>query len=163
VLGTPLIDKTFGSGTAYNIWKLVKIYANYTCPGGELCGIGYTFSNYSGQVLSGEWTYGAMNWLQVMINESGYNSSVITDLQNDFSNLNFGTYTYVVTSTSINNSTKQYDSVLYADRRYYIPFGWFANPLPSLASTGWAVMLLNSFNPFHIKGYYEGSMNGWNF
>lgn len=158
VLGTPLIDQNFGDGTAYNLWQLVKEYANYTCPGGELCGVGYTFSNISGQVLSGEWTYGAMNWLNVMVNDSGYNSTLIGNLQSDVSAMNFGTYSFVVTATSINNSSETYDSVLYAGTRYYIPFGWFANPLPSLASTSWAVFLANNFNPFHVRGAYTGAV-----
>lgn len=162
VLGTEAIDGKFGEGTAFNMWNLVKIYANYTCPGGELCGVGYTFSNYSGQVLSGEWTYGAMNWLNIMINESIYNSTVTASLQDDFNAMNYGTYSFVVTSTSINNSSEMYDTVLYAGTRYYIPFGWFANPLPSLASTSWAVFVANSFNPFNTMGTLEAPMTSWN-
>jgi hypothetical protein len=158
VIGSKAIDEAYGEGATLETWVLVKQYANYSCPNGQFCGVGYTFSNYSGQVLSGEWTYGAMNWISILANETQFNESIIDGLQTDISDMNYGTYSYVVGATSINNSTEQYDSVLYADSRYYIPFGWFANPLPSLASTGWAVFVANKFNPFQLNGYLQSSM-----
>lgn len=162
VIGSAAIDKAYGAGATLNTWVLVKQYANYSCPNGQFCGVGYTFSNYSGQVLSGEWTYGAMNWINILANEtSTFNATVIDGLQTDITDMNYGTYSYVVGATSINNSTQQYDSVLYADSRYYIPFGWFANPLPSLASTGWAVFVANKFNPFQLNGYLQSSMDDY--
>lgn len=163
VLGTQLIDSTFGDATAYNLWQTTKLYANYTCPNGNLCGVGYTFNNISGQVLSGEWSYGALNWLKIMQNDSNYNETLLSNLQTDEQSINFGLYSYVVTSTPINNSTESYDTVLYADSRYWIPFGWFANPLPALASTGWAVFIANSFNPFHLHGYLVGAVAEWQY
>jgi hypothetical protein len=42
--------------------------------------------------------------------------------------------------------------MLYASRRYTIPFGWFANPLPSMASTTWMLMVEKSYNPFAPQG-----------
>lgn len=156
VLGVAYVDSQLGDLTSYNLWQTVKALANYTCPGGQLCGVGYTFNNISGQVLSGEWTYGAMNFLNIMVNESGYNSTLIANIKADLTSMNFGTYSFVVTSTPINNSTETYDTVLYASTRYWIPFGWFANPLPALASTGWAVFVANSFNPFHVLGKLTG-------
>ncbi len=44
---------------------------------------------------------------------------------------------------------------LYASKRYMIPFGWFANPIPSTTSTAWAIMLHYNFNPFHPDGNYQ--------
>ena len=158
VLGTQLIDGTFGAGTAYNLWQTVKLHANYSCPDGSLCGVGYTDNTISGQVLSGEWTYGAMNWINVMIADSGYDAAEIADLQNDLMNLEFGLETYVWVSTPVSNSTESYNSVKYADRRYWIPFGWYANPLPATSSTAWATLYLAGFNPFNVdKGKYTRS------
>ena len=37
---------------------------------------------------------------------------------------------------------------LYASRRFFIPFGWYANPLPSTCATAWKLMVANRFNPF---------------
>jgi hypothetical protein len=41
---------------------------------------------------------------------------------------------------------------LYANKRYEIPFGWWANALPSLASTTWAIMTDHNFDPFVLGG-----------
>jgi hypothetical protein len=52
-------------------------------------------------------------------------------------------------ATLIPVKTKPY---LYASRRHYIPFGWYANPLPSTASTAWMIMLANGYDPFGVGG-----------
>jgi len=41
---------------------------------------------------------------------------------------------------------------LYASRRYAIPFGWYANPLPSTCATAWMLMLAAGFDPFGYRG-----------
>jgi hypothetical protein len=45
-----------------------------------------------------------------------------------------------------------FEPYLYASRRYHIPFGWVANPLPSTAATAWMIMLANSYDPFGYGG-----------
>lgn len=47
--------------------------------------------------------------------------------------------------------------MLYASQRYYIPFGWWANNIPSTASTGWAVLVDSNHNPFLLTGAYSSS------
>ncbi len=41
---------------------------------------------------------------------------------------------------------------LYCNHRYFIPWGWWANPLPALCSTAWAIMNDHAFNPFVLGG-----------
>jgi hypothetical protein len=41
---------------------------------------------------------------------------------------------------------------LYASRRYLIPFGWQANPLPSTCATAWALLLDAHYDPFGLGG-----------
>ena len=41
---------------------------------------------------------------------------------------------------------------VYASRRYAIPFGWYANPLPSTCATAWVIMLAARFDPFGYAG-----------
>jgi hypothetical protein len=43
---------------------------------------------------------------------------------------------------------------LYASKRYAIPFGWFANPLPSTCATAWMIMEYYGYNPFTLGGGY---------
>jgi hypothetical protein len=40
----------------------------------------------------------------------------------------------------------------YANKRYYIPFGWWANKVPSLTSTAWVLIIDHNFNPFVLGG-----------
>lgn len=154
VLGTKAIDHALGKGTAYSIWQKTKELGQFKCTDGSLCGVGFSF-NAKDQVLSGEWTYGAINWLRVMIADSAYDAKKLEGLKEDIHGMQMGLLTYVVTSTPLGNSTEHYDCVKYSDKRYFIPFGWFANPLPSLASTSWAVMIEMKYNPFHVDGVYD--------
>ena len=157
ILGTPLMDASFGAGSAYNLWQLTKQLSGWNCPStGKFCGVGYTYNTISGSVLSGEWTYGAINWLKVMIADSGYDAARIGSLQDDVNTMQAAIATYLYTTASIRSGT--YKSVKYADRRYFIPFGWWANSLPSTASTGWAAMVEAEYNPFSVN---RGSSRGY--
>ena len=49
---------------------------------------------------------------------------------------------------------ESHNPYLYASKRYFIPFGWNANPLPSTCSTSWVIMLQKHFNPFVLGGGY---------
>jgi len=46
-------------------------------------------------------------------------------------------------------------SYLYANSRFFIPWGWYANPIGATSSTGWAVFNDFEYNPFQLGG-------GWN-
>jgi hypothetical protein len=151
VLGVAVVDGAFGNLTSYKLWQTVKARAGYYS-GGYLYGVGYTDNSYAGQVFSGEWTYGAINWLQVMIAEGGYNSTIVADLNTDIQNMLFGLETDLYTITRIHNSTEKHNAVMYSNKRYYIPFGWFANDIPAMCSTAWAVCVDNNFNPFNVQG-----------
>jgi len=50
--------------------------------------------------------------------------------------------------------SETYHPYLYSSKRYMIPFGWYANPLPSTCSTAWMIMLADNFNPFTYGGKY---------
>jgi hypothetical protein len=92
---------------------------------------------------------------------------IVEMLQTDYDSM----FKHLMTlRTDVYPTTSAYDSVrpaqivtmpsdknafLYASKRYMIPFGWFANPLPSTASTSWAVMLHYNFNPLGPRGDYE--------
>jgi len=41
---------------------------------------------------------------------------------------------------------------LYANKRSFIPFGWWANGIPSLISSGWIVLIDQKYNPFVLGG-----------
>ncbi len=53
---------------------------------------------------------------------------------------------------SLVSLAKNQQAYLYASKRYFIPFGWYANPLPSNASTSWALLMNYNYNPFTLGG-----------
>jgi len=81
VLGQPLIDSWFGSGSAYQAWQKVKAWGGFTGPDGKLWGVGYSDQytdpnsgstcepgqySASNAVISAEWTAGAINMANVL-------------------------------------------------------------------------------------------------
>ncbi|MFZ4115270.1 MAG: hypothetical protein ACOYK6_00935 [Chthoniobacterales bacterium] len=134
-------------------------------------------------ILSGEWTAGAINAVRVLITQyqaacdSGHETpenlqkikGYLNGLQKDhdsmvkhIQSLRTDQYAEEAAFNKVRPSNyKELISIptnklgyLYASKRYLIPFGWYANPIPSMASTTWVVMLHYNFNPFSAKGDY---------
>ena len=181
VLGQPLIDSWYGFGTAYKIWNKMKAWGGFYDDNGNLWGVGYSnhdgnglgHSNKNG-IMSAEWSAGAINMLNILVAQYSsqkaspadakkYVASLQTDLQSMEAHIN---------ALRVTNYSRQslFDSVrppnydrlvglaknqqayLYASKRYFIPFGWYANPLPSNASTSWALLMNYKYNPFTLGG-----------
>ncbi|MDH4470332.1 MAG: hypothetical protein QE493_05100 [Verrucomicrobiae bacterium] len=142
-------------------------------------------SDHSG-ILSGEWTAGAITALRALITqydqviEAGKESPeniekaqhYVADLRKDHDAMithiqSLRTDRYADEKAFNSVRPTNYSSLiniptdklgyLYASKRYLIPFGWYANPIPSMASTTWAVMLHYNFNPFSVKGDYSAN------
>jgi hypothetical protein len=182
VLGQPLLDSWYGFGTAYQLWENVKSWGAYFGPDKEIWGVGYSDQDAHG-INSAEWTAGAINFLRCMISQY----SAVTDPQNKpkaeamvaamqkdhdsmFAKLmTLRTDQYVKTEAYQSVRPPNYSELipitsdklafLYASKRYAIPFGWFANPIPSTTSTSWTIMLHYNFNPFHPEGSYDAFLN----
>eukprot|EP00755_Sulcionema_specki_P032384 Sspe_Gene.19735::Locus_7201_Transcript_2_2_Confidence_0.667_Length_2037::g.19735::m.19735 len=43
-------------------------------------------------------------------------------------------------------------SYVYANRRFFIPWGWFSNPIAATCSTAWSVLQDLNYNPFEFWG-----------
>lgn len=154
VLGPELVDSWFGAGTAYQIWQNTKKIAGYNYNPTTNMAAGVGFTENPDQVFSGEWTFGAINMLRIFANEyQSYNSSEFlaeaTYMRQTIDNQ------LLQNGVVINNT--QVDGINYANKRYYIPFGWWANPLLATASTGWAVLADSNYNPFILGGAYVSS------
>jgi hypothetical protein len=173
-----LVDNWFGARTSYQIWQHVKKWAGYYSSG-TLMGVGYSSADgngpgQTGGIMSAEWTFGAINFVRSLIH---YYGCADPDLTTDESEMvagvallhsdNFATapqfaatgdittgrpanYSAYVPTSSGNSGSW----FVYASKRYFIPFGWFANPLPSLTSTSWAVMVQYGWNPLSPTGDY---------
>jgi len=180
-LGTKQIDAWFGYGAAFALWQNLKTWGAYGT-GKTLWGFGYSDRDgngidpsgaYKQGVMSAEWTAGAINAVRNMIatysaeTPSSSNSAAaqkyLASLRDDEAAMlnavqklrvdRYGSAAFPEKPDNyaalISEKTKPY---LYASGRYAIPFGWYANPIPSTASTAWMLMLANHYDPFGFGG-----------
>jgi hypothetical protein len=155
VLGPAIIDGKYGAGTSLNLWATVKNTAGYQLQFGMVKGVGYTTNAYAGQVFSGEWTFGAINWLRIMQNYNGYSPAQQSQLGIEATYMRSCIESELVVFYAVQRTGTNASSVLYAGQRYYIPFGWWANNLPATSSTAWAVAVDLGFNPLMLDGSYR--------
>ncbi|MBH1989202.1 MAG: hypothetical protein I8H75_01490 [Myxococcaceae bacterium] len=182
-LGPELLDTWFGAGTAYQDWIQIKKWGGYYDPATQqLMGVGYSDQdnngpNKKGGIMSAEWSFGAINFVRALISYYGDKyPDLLTDEQamvqgvlslhsdyyataeafqvvnNDLTTGRPANYAQYVPTTSASSEGGWF---IYASKRYFIPFGWFSNPLPSLTSTSWGVMTQYGFNPFNPDGNYS--------
>ena len=180
-LGTKQIDQWFGYGASFELWQRLKTWGAYGV-GKTLWGVGYSDQDgngidpagvYKQGVMSAEWTAGAITAVRNMLStydaeqptSSHYGAAkkFAASLKQDeaamldsIGALRIDRYaskdfpgTPADYAKLIAVKTKPY---LYASRRYYIPFGWYANPLPSTASTAWVIMVADHYDPFGFGG-----------
>ncbi|MGH7197127.1 MAG: hypothetical protein ACREH5_00060 [Candidatus Omnitrophota bacterium] len=148
VLGPQWIDEQFGDGTAYRIWQNTKRHAGYF-DRGAIRGVGFTDGH---RILSAEWTCGAILAARTLSRayENWY-PAWARECADDAASMRYGVEEIKVT---LGDGSVAY---WYANRRSFIPFGWWANPIPSLVSTAWVVLIDREFNPFILGGgpYFE--------
>jgi hypothetical protein len=170
-LGADRIDKWFGFGAAFRIWSEVKSWGAYGV-GHTLWGVGYSDQDGNGTnpdgpykqgVLSAEWTAGAIVMVRNMIRHYAGAAQYESGLREDESamldavqSLRFDRYSgtdFPGKPAGYRNLIAQAGKAyLYASRRYWVPFGWYANPIPSTVSTAWIIMLADEFDPFGYGG-----------
>lgn len=180
-LGAQRLDAWFGFGAAYRNWQSVKQWGGYGV-GNTLWGVGYSDRDGNGiaadgayrqGVLSAEWTAGAITAVRSMIRyyqalartAPGHAQAqpMLESLRADERSMLEGMRTlradrYASTDfpgkrpLPAATPSQALLPYLYASRRYFIPFGWYANPLPSTCATAWAVMVAQGFDPFGYGG-----------
>lgn len=145
VLGQAQVDEWLGQGAAARIWQRTKARAGALAADGRLQGVGYTDGHV---IVSGEWTYGAINMCRTLAAQYKAlgQDQVAAELSADAESMIAGLEQL---RTSVPDGTV---AVLYANQRYRIPFsgGWWANPVPSTASTAWSLMIDMRVNPFEF-------------
>lgn len=166
VLGPESIDHWFGAGTAFTVWQNVKQWGSFS-HNGQLWGVGYSDAdNHS--IMSAEWTAGAINAVRCLMVYYQSDAAKFASLQADHDAmmtniLNLRTDKYLAAGfpNGIENPYFAYVNppeghlaFLYASKRYAIPFGWYANPIPSTTSTSWTIYLHYDYNPFQLGGAY---------
>lgn len=166
VLGPATIDRWFGAGTAFTLWQNVKEWGSFS-HNGQLWGVGYSDAdNHS--IMSAEWTAGAINAVRCLMVYYQADGTKFASLQADHDAmmtniLNLRTDKYLAAGFPDGleapyfpyvNPPEGHLAFLYASKRYAIPFGWYANPIPSATSTSWTIYLHYDYNPFQLRGAY---------
>jgi len=161
VLGADFIDNQIAGevGTAYNIWQQTKEWAGHYIDG-AIAGVGYTYTEEK-DVWSTEWSWGAVLATRVLSEQyaemgCGECSQWAASLRADSEMMT----SLLEKKESEGGMFTDTGGYLYCNKRYFIPWGWYANRIPSLCSTSWSVMNLHSFNPFFLGGgpsawYYQ--------
>ena len=166
VLGPATLDRWFGAGTAFTLWQNVKEWGSFS-HNGQLWGVGYSDAdNHS--IMSAEWTAGAINAVRCLMVYYQSDGTKFASLQADHDAmmtniLNLRTDKYLAAGFPDGleapyfpyvNPPEGHLAFLYASKRYAIPFGWYANPIPSTTSTSWTIYLHYDYNPFQLGGAY---------
>lgn len=147
-LGPATVDAWWGIGKSLELWQNTKAHAGYLKEG-QLAGVGFTNGH---DVLSGEWTFGAIlmaKTLAAYYQESHPDAAAALTQEATFMHQGLEE-----TKMTLPENRLAY---AYANKRSYIPFGWWSNRLPSLASTAWAVMNEFNFNPFILGGQHTNT------
>ncbi len=175
-LSAGTIDDWHGFGSAFRLWQQVKFWGGYG-KDQQLFGVGFSNvdgnglnadGSYRQSILSAEWTYGAITMVRDMVRfysdckgtdeqqkqAALFVSSLRQDEQTMLSAMDrlqltqFDANTFPGAPTNYNALiTLPTNPMLYASRRYFIPFGWYANPLPSTCATAWKILVASHFNP----------------
>jgi hypothetical protein len=133
---------------------------------------------YLAGVLSGEWTAGAIIMVRNLIRhyqaipprvvEASQAQAFVSKLKADESAMIAGVqklrYRQYI-HTNLPGKPPDYANLiveplspvrsepyLYSSRRYLIPFGWYANPIPSTAASAWAILVADHYDPFGYGG-----------
>jgi|GEM_PF-622264 len=138
------IDRTFGDGTAYRIWNNTIERAGYLDEDGSLLGVGFTEGH---RIVSVEWTCGAILACRLMTEHyQKIHPDWAEKTRRDALAMRFAMERFKM------DVGRNSDAYLYSNERFFIPFGWWANPIPNLVSCAWILLTDMEFNPFVLGG-----------
>lgn len=167
-----------GAGFAARSFQQMLSWGGFYGADGILRGVGYSDrdgnQNKPGKILSGEWTAGAIMAARTLLQYYQKNPGGDTEvLQEQIASMQEGLNGLKVskildgTSRLLKDGAidpeivslyqragfdSNSDAVLYANARFYIPFGWYANPIPNTAATAWTLCLEENYNPMNPDG-----------
>jgi len=163
VYGQKKFDANYGGKTdAYKLWQSTKKLAGFFIDG-NIAGVGYTTpkenTTVPHEIWSGEWTWGAVFMTYKLAKEyfAAGNSAYATSLMADSESM----VKYMRQKANTTDDgvwapggglILEDGSYLYANKRFFIPWGWYANPLGATSSTGWSVFYDWMYDPFQLGG-----------
>jgi hypothetical protein len=145
---------TYGNDVMYDMLEAAITKSAYNDSNNSLSGVGYTAQTATDDFyeLSGEWTLGAINAAIVLADYYQADADKSTILIAQAKKMNAGLIAEVSSLEGNASSATARLSYLYANKRAFIPFGWYSNKASATASTGWSLMVNSCFNPLELGG-----------
>jgi hypothetical protein len=145
---------TYGSDVMYNMFEAAIKESAYRDNDNKLLGVGYTSQKPTDNFyeLSGEWTLGAINAAIVLADHYKNDADKYATLISEAHNMMIGVTKEASSLQGPPSGGTSRLSYLYANKRAFIPFGWYSNKMPETASTGWSLMVNSCFNPLELGG-----------
>jgi len=171
VVGAKKFDQWYGSTTtAFEVWQTAKKLAGYYVDG-KLAGVGYTVpadnTTLVNEIWSGEWSWGAVFMCRRLakdyttMGKGAWAASLTADAESMVKMMNTSVIPCDDGVWCKGGLVQRDGSYLYANKRFFIPWGWYANPIGATASTGWAVFNDFNYNPFQLGGTFNGTTSFW--
>jgi len=163
VYGQKKFDANYGgTTTAYEVWQATKRLAGFYI-GSDIAGVGYTTPKINTTaphtIWSGEWTWGAVfmtHKLSMEYRMAGQGAWADSLMADSLSMVKYMTQKAKVGDDGVwvsgGGLVQEDGSYLYANTRFFIPWGWYANPIGATSSTGWAVFYDWQYDPFQLGG-----------
>ncbi len=148
----------YGTDVMFNMLQAAITKSGYYDSNNTLLGVGYTEQKPTDDFyeLSGEWTLGAINAAIVLADHYKNDASKSSVLVAEAQKMMVGVTKEASSLQGSGSGETSRISYLYANKRVFIPFGWYSNKASSTASTGWSLMMNNCFNPLELGGgHYE--------
>jgi len=134
-----------------------------------LAGVGYTTAKNATNmtrpdIWSGEWSWGAVFMTMKLADEykkMGKGAWAADLLADSKSMVSFMEKAVVPAEDGVWKSgglVQKDGSYLYANKRFFIPWGWYANPIGATSSTAWAVFYNMTYDPFVLGGYFDDNV-----
>ena len=154
---------SLGADFLFGMFQAAVQLGGFYTPSGSgltLAGIGYQNQKPGAPeaLLSGEWTWGAINaaiLLAEFYREPGHEApakaqALLDAARHMIDGVNrLASHDY---NPGRLKDGRDWVGYLYAHRRGWIPWGWYANACPSQAATAWALLVNCGFNPFELGG-----------
>jgi len=161
-IGAKVFDQNYPV-SAYQVWQNTKTLSGYYIDN-NLAGVGYTVpkiingSYPKPDIWSGEWTWGAIFMTRRLAEQ--YRALGKFDYANSLKADSDSMLKYTQMAVQPNKDgiwsggglVQSDGSYLYANKRFFIPWGWYANPIGATSSTAWAVANEFDYNPFMLGG-----------
>jgi hypothetical protein len=158
------MEKAYGPGLLGTLFRSAMDLAGWREPGSApdapVQGMGFHAQSPAdeGYQMSGEWTWGAVMAAVALAEDAQApgreDPAEAAALLDQARSLIRGLERHASHDYGASGQPGSWDAVagLYASSRAWIPWGWHANPCPSMSATAWSFLVSSGFDPFELGG-----------